>query len=210
MVTHDFCANVISMYYHFAILLLFRPFAKFHLVSSNISPQEMCSQASNAITAIVNSYSNLYTLRRTPSFVPFFVLSSSVFHLAMVEEDASNFYNKDLLIQNIESLRSMSGCHGFAAQALDIVQSLSYSNGRHNAADDNADTEPMHNLRQQSRIAADGISPILGGMSMMLNMELGHSTVMNPLSAFFSHGNLSLEHSDQLQEAGLEMIVDDE
>lgn len=72
-----------SMYYHFAILLLFRPLIKLRIIGSSISPRDVCSQAADAITGLLRSYAQLYTLRRTPSFVPYFVLTSSIMHLAI-------------------------------------------------------------------------------------------------------------------------------
>lgn len=71
------------MYYHFAILLLFRPLIKFRIIGSSISPRDVCCQAADAIQGLLRSYSQLYTLRRTPSFVPYFVLTSSIMHLAI-------------------------------------------------------------------------------------------------------------------------------
>jgi hypothetical protein len=71
------------MYYHFAILLLFRPLIKLRIVGSSILPRDVCSQAADAIQGLLRSYSQLYTLRRTPSFVPYFLLTSSIMHLAV-------------------------------------------------------------------------------------------------------------------------------
>lgn len=72
-----------SMYYQFAILLLFRPFIKLRVIGSLVSPRDVCSQAADAIQALSRSYSQLYTLKRTPSFVPYFVLMSSIMHLTI-------------------------------------------------------------------------------------------------------------------------------
>lgn len=71
------------MYYHFAILLLFRPLIKLRIIGSSVTPRDVCSQAADAIHGLSRSYSQLYTLRRTPSFVPYFVLTSSIMHLAI-------------------------------------------------------------------------------------------------------------------------------
>ncbi|KLU90481.1 hypothetical protein MAPG_10335 [Magnaporthiopsis poae ATCC 64411] len=76
------------MYYHFAILLLFRPLIKLRIVGSSVSPRDVCLQAAEAITSLLRSYSQLYTLRRTPSFVPYFVLTSSIMHLAVAATKA--------------------------------------------------------------------------------------------------------------------------
>ncbi|KAI0844251.1 nitrogen assimilation transcription factor nirA [Daldinia vernicosa] len=82
---HNFTPAVLfaHMYYHFAILLLFRPLIKLRIIGSSILPRDVCAQAADAIQGLLRSYSQLYTLRRTPSFVPYFVLTSSIMHLAI-------------------------------------------------------------------------------------------------------------------------------
>ncbi|KAK6214101.1 hypothetical protein LQW54_004703 [Pestalotiopsis sp. IQ-011] len=71
------------MYYHFAILLLFRPLIKLRIIGSSVTPRDVCAQAADAIQGLSKSYSQLYTLRRTPSFVPYFVLTAAIMHLAV-------------------------------------------------------------------------------------------------------------------------------
>ncbi|CAK7238464.1 hypothetical protein SEUCBS140593_010715 [Sporothrix eucalyptigena] len=71
------------MYYHFAILLLFRPLIKLRIIGFSATPKDICLQAADAIQGLLRSYSQLYTLQRTPSFVPYFVLTSSIMHLAI-------------------------------------------------------------------------------------------------------------------------------
>lgn len=86
---HNFTPAVLfaHMYYHFAILLLFRPLIKLRIIGSSILPRDVCSQAADAIQGLLRSYSQLYTLRRTPSFVPYFVLTSTIMHLAIGASD---------------------------------------------------------------------------------------------------------------------------
>jgi hypothetical protein len=109
------------MYYHFAILLLFRPFIKLDIIGSGISPRDVCSQAAEAITTLVRSYSKLYTLRRTPSFVPCFVLTASIAHVVTVGTARAG---PELLHQGAQDLKEMQACHGFAIRALDILHYL--------------------------------------------------------------------------------------
>lgn len=71
------------MYYHFAILLLFRPLIKLRIKGSGVVPRDVCYQAADAIQGLSKSYSQLYTLQRTPSFVPYFVLTAAIMHLAI-------------------------------------------------------------------------------------------------------------------------------
>ncbi|CAK7235131.1 hypothetical protein SCUCBS95973_009164 [Sporothrix curviconia] len=82
---HNFTPAVLfaHMYYHFAILLLFRPLIKLRIIGFSATPKDICLQAADAIQGLLRSYSQLYTLQRTPSFVPYFVLTSSIMHLAI-------------------------------------------------------------------------------------------------------------------------------
>ena len=132
------------MYYHFAILLLFRPLIKLRIIGSKVAPRDVCSQAADAIQNLLKSYSQLYTLRRTPSFVPYFVLTSTIMQLAigatkvssnlgdtsatdtdaMGESAKINPHASDSLAQGIADLAEMAPCHHFAEQALNILRYL--------------------------------------------------------------------------------------
>ncbi|KAF5018321.1 hypothetical protein F66182_9705 [Fusarium sp. NRRL 66182] len=137
---HNFTPAVLfaHMYYHFAILLLFRPLIKLRIIGSKVSPRDVCSQAADAIQGLLRSYSSLYTLRRTPSFVPYFVLTSSIMHLAIgattvqsdpTENDIEKAVKVDprvaeSITQGISDLTEMAPCHQFAEQALNILRYL--------------------------------------------------------------------------------------
>lgn len=127
------------MYYHFAILLLFRPFIKLRIIDSSLLPKDICLQAADAIQGLSGSYSKLYTLRRTPSFVPYFVLTSAIMHLtigaelppsssqALVDPNAPPRIDPDLaqaISRGIADLTEMAPCHHFAEQALNILLHL--------------------------------------------------------------------------------------
>ncbi|KAL3952746.1 hypothetical protein ACCO45_012689 [Purpureocillium lilacinum] len=122
------------MYYHFAMLLLFRPLITYRIVGSEVMPQDVCSQAADAIQALLASYAQLYTLKRTPSFVPYFVLTSTTMKLAVgaaamrrgtlskaveIHEELTEALNRA-----VNYLGEMVACHQFAAQALSIVRYL--------------------------------------------------------------------------------------
>lgn len=109
------------MHYHFAILLLFRPFIKLGIVGSRVSPRDVCAQASDAIAALVKSYKQLYTLRRTPSFVPYFVLTSSIAQLVTMRSSRSG---PEALRQGIDDLEEMTKCHTISVRALHILRFL--------------------------------------------------------------------------------------
>ncbi|KAG7289826.1 hypothetical protein NEMBOFW57_006203 [Staphylotrichum longicolle] len=132
------------MYYHFAILLLFRPLIKLRIIGSNVSPRDVCSQAADAIIALLRSYAQLYTLRRTPAFVPYFVLASSIMHLALAAAESAapqvaggesaqgdqlpRLRSKldphviEALGRGVSDLTEMAPCHRFAEQALNILK----------------------------------------------------------------------------------------
>jgi hypothetical protein len=138
------------MYYHFAILLLFRPLIKLRIIGSSLTPKDVCAQAADAIQGLLRSYSQLYTLRRTPSFVPYFVLTSSIMHLAIgaassggspeglkaeapspeggesMPPPASKMDPRvaESIKRGIEDLTEMAPCHHFAEQALNILRYL--------------------------------------------------------------------------------------
>ncbi len=142
------------MYYHFAILLLFRPLIKLRIVGSSISPRDVCLQAADAISGLLRSYSQLYTLRRTPSFVPYFVLTSSIMHLAIGAAVSGTTQSAaagestpgvkppqqlpkapagsprvdprvaEAIARGIADLSEMAPCHFFAEQALNILRFL--------------------------------------------------------------------------------------
>ncbi|RFU28584.1 hypothetical protein B7463_g7759, partial [Scytalidium lignicola] len=109
------------MYYHYTILLLFRPFIKLELVGSTVSPKEICRQAAEAICALANSYSRLYTLERTPSFVPYFVLTAGITHLVSL---GNGWGGSDPLKQSVQHLRRMANGHGVASRAIEILEDL--------------------------------------------------------------------------------------
>ncbi|KAM5347200.1 hypothetical protein ACJ41O_010205 [Fusarium nematophilum] len=140
---HNFTPAVLfaHMYYHFAILLLFRPLIKLRIIGSKVAPRDVCSQAADAIQGLLRSYSQLYTLRRTPSFVPYFVLTSVIMHLAIgattfksssedpTPEDMEKAVKIDphvseSITQGIADLTEMAPCHHFAEQALNILRYL--------------------------------------------------------------------------------------
>lgn len=128
------------MYYHFAILLLFRPLIRLRIIGSKILPRDVCLQAADAIQGLLTSYSQLYTLQRTPSFVPYFVLTSAIMHLAIgasAELEGSprgrgktgqaamgDSRIPEALRQGIADLTQMAPCHHFAEQALNILRYL--------------------------------------------------------------------------------------
>ncbi|KAJ8121381.1 hypothetical protein O1611_g10119 [Lasiodiplodia mahajangana] len=80
----DHIPEVLRLGHNFTPAVLFaQPLIKLRIIGSAILPRDVCSQAADAIQGLLRSYSQLYTLRRTPSFVPYFLLTSSIMHLAV-------------------------------------------------------------------------------------------------------------------------------
>lgn len=77
-----------SMYYHFCILCTFRPFVSSDFASSEVQPHEMCVQAVQSILTLAQSYDDLFTLRRVPALIPYFVCASGLFGLAIEDSRA--------------------------------------------------------------------------------------------------------------------------
>ncbi|KAK4451074.1 nitrogen assimilation transcription factor nirA [Podospora aff. communis PSN243] len=71
------------VYYHYSIILTFRPFIELRITNSTLLPRKICVQAADAIHGHIRSYAELYSLRRTPSFMPYLVLMSSRLYLAV-------------------------------------------------------------------------------------------------------------------------------
>ncbi|KAM3473399.1 hypothetical protein MY5147_004800 [Beauveria neobassiana] len=126
------------LYYHFAILLLFCRFIKLRVIGSETLPWQVCSQSADAIQNLVMSYSNLYTLRRTASFLPYIMFTATTtliaiaaarLHLDLGESvlDAPAIADcraREALRQNIESFIEIAPHHPFASQALFYLQRL--------------------------------------------------------------------------------------
>jgi hypothetical protein len=112
------------MYYHFAILLLFRPFIKLRFIGSRVSPHDVCCQAADAIITLLRSYDQLYTLQRTPSFIPYIVMASCIQQLVRINTSTNSNGNsgQTQFRQGIKDLSDMTVCHGFARRALNILR----------------------------------------------------------------------------------------
>ncbi|KAL5603955.1 hypothetical protein FOVSG1_006705 [Fusarium oxysporum f. sp. vasinfectum] len=133
---HNFTPAVLfaHMYYHFAILLLFRPFVKLRILGSEVSPRDVCLQAANAIQGFITSYSRLYTLKWAPAFVPYFALASSIMHLVVMAGTVqinkfdtavrTDPHLSEAVKQGIARFAEMTPCHHIAEQALHLLRYL--------------------------------------------------------------------------------------
>lgn len=193
-----------SMYYHYAILLLFRPFIKLDIVGSGVSPRDVCGQAADAITTLVNSYSQLYTLRRTPSFVPYFVLTSSIAHLVTLGNSREG---PKQLKQGIADLKEMTDCHGFAIRALDILRYLILHWGVDIALDEEDISEQdMKKLCRPSSTSLNQFCPNIASIDIVNGIGPAAQTD-NPLFwPFPLQGRPLLDVGIRLQGAGFKLL----
>jgi hypothetical protein len=191
------------MYYHFAILLLFRPFIKLEIVGSGVSPRDVCVQASDAIMALVNSYSQLYTLRRTPSFVPYFVLAAAIAHLVAVGTGRGG---PEQLHQGIDNLKTMAKGHGFATRARDILRFLSDHWEVQVTLDDSDGGDPMAAVRARTE-SMNQFCPNIEGADIKSSIRPIQTQEENPLFwPFPMQGRPLLGSGPELTEAGFRSI----
>jgi hypothetical protein len=112
------------MYYHYALLLLFRPFINLHILKSSVVPHDICLQAAKNILSLLQSYSQLYTIRNTPAFVPYIALASTIAHIMAADDIIPTAEGGGQVQQGASDLRGMSSCNPFANRALCILKLL--------------------------------------------------------------------------------------
>ncbi|KAF2405323.1 hypothetical protein EJ06DRAFT_525849 [Trichodelitschia bisporula] len=84
----------LHMYYHAAILLLFRPFLKATLTNSPISPSEICRTAANYISDIAMRYRRQYGVAGLHAFQPHCLVAACTIHIVNMPSIASTSYLK--------------------------------------------------------------------------------------------------------------------
>ncbi len=109
------------MYYHTAVLHLFRPFLKVDLLDSNISPRGICTQSAESVASLVALYRKYYGLRRVCVIVAHVILASCTVHLLNLPSPSATHS----LAEGIRALKEMSVSSGFAGRCLRIVVALS-------------------------------------------------------------------------------------
>ncbi|KAH6667682.1 fungal-specific transcription factor domain-containing protein [Halenospora varia] len=110
------------MYHHFAVLLLFGPFIKLRFLDSTVFPYEICIQAANAITSLLDSYRRLYSVRRTPCFVPLLALASNSMHV--IRAETLPLSASPLILQGVADLREMAFSHRSAARGAKNLEAI--------------------------------------------------------------------------------------
>lgn len=190
------------MYYHFAILLLFRPFIHLHFIHSRISPREVCSQAADAILTLVRSYDQLYTLKRTPSFVPYIVLTSGTVHLIRASWSSAALSS---FRQGANDLRDMCTCHGFAKQALNILRFLAeqWETGNALGEEPNMPIEQVRKLCYPSFASLNFFCPMVIKRTSESVQPGSLSTLFGP---FPMQGLPLLSNEDEIQRDGFSKV----
>ncbi|KAH7147273.1 hypothetical protein DER46DRAFT_515035 [Fusarium sp. MPI-SDFR-AT-0072] len=125
------------MYYHFVALLLFQLLIKLRIIGSTVLSRDVCLQAANPMQSFLASYSRLYTLKRAPSFMPYFALTSSIIHLAIMVAAAlineldtaarTDPHISEAVKQGITSLAEMAPCRHIAKQAYHLLHSHGFT-----------------------------------------------------------------------------------
>jgi hypothetical protein len=112
------------MYYHFAILLLFRQFWNLNIFESSTFPRTVCSEAAQNIFVLIRSYKDLYTLRRTPSFAPYIILTATLAYVADMKYAQTENGMAPLTYgsQGINLLLDMCTSHFFAKRSVEIIK----------------------------------------------------------------------------------------
>lgn len=196
------------MYYHTVVLHLFRPFIKTSFIGSTVSPRDVCIQAADNISSLTRSYSQLYTLRRTPSFVPYIILSSTLTYLITQSPNTSNESTSSLnekLIQGITDLRHMTVCHGFSRTALRILRFLSQK----------WNLKGMEEIWSEGEDVGEGEDGVAFSLSSMNHFcpdmqryyeGSGDMSSDFPLFTVFPMTGLPLVQGDGMEKAGFEML----
>ncbi|KAH8800682.1 fungal-specific transcription factor domain-containing protein [Xylogone sp. PMI_703] len=113
--------SIASIYYHFAVLLLFGPFINLRFLGPDLVAKEICMDAATAIGSILSTYRQLYGLRRTPSFVPYISLASSIVRLVTTIAGSADPLKS---VQGMFDLQEMIPCHESALSSIKILQHM--------------------------------------------------------------------------------------
>lgn len=135
------------MYFHFAVLYLFRHFVNLRITNSPVSPRSICIEAARNIQSLVKSYQNLYTLRRIPIFVPYLILGAEIVRIMNMR-----WWHDDRLENEAADARGctdylteLATTHQFAQQAISLCNFLRH----HWEIEDAHNTDPTTGYRRE-------------------------------------------------------------
>jgi hypothetical protein len=101
--------------------MLFRPFIHLRFLSSQILPREICILAANNTFWLVDVYKKIYTLRYTPTFMPYFILASSISHFLRPQSGIAGVPAPSHVF-GIEHVRALFPHQPFARRAFHILR----------------------------------------------------------------------------------------
>jgi hypothetical protein len=120
------------MYYHCAVMLLFRPLIRLRIVASTVSPREVCLQAAETVQNLLSSHAKLYTLKCTPTLTFYLALTTYITGLAMAGftpamdrlSPSGSFEQRisQILTRGVADLERTASCRDCASRTVKIVR----------------------------------------------------------------------------------------
>ncbi|KAF2499221.1 hypothetical protein BU16DRAFT_263766 [Lophium mytilinum] len=114
---HILCLH---MYYHAAVLLLFRPFLKAQFTHSDVSPREVCRQSANAISDIFAQHRRLYDHVGIHTFQVHCLSTACTIHIINVPTISSTKY----LTAACNDFQDLVDRNEWATGSLNIIKGL--------------------------------------------------------------------------------------
>jgi hypothetical protein len=108
------------MYYHAAVLLLFRPFLKAKFTQSDLAPSDVCRQAAAAISDLFAQHRRLYDTVGIYTFQLHCLLTACTIHIINVPAIAST----DFLTQACNHFHDLARWNEWATGSLAIIKGL--------------------------------------------------------------------------------------
>ncbi|KAM3549715.1 hypothetical protein ARSEF4850_008711 [Beauveria asiatica] len=188
-----------QMGYNFTPAVLFsQPFIRLRIAGSEIVPKDVCLQSASSIHTLLKCYAQLYTLRRTPTFLPHFILTSSITLLIIgvlsARPDPNGGGTKvdpgivDDVKLGIDSLEEIAPCHHFAEQAVNVLRYLAVKWNVHTSIG----PLPVITPDTYDRL----VEPYFGRQSLFVDDRLARSFVIGD-----EMRQVSEEESQQIKEA---------
>ena len=79
-------ADIRSLFYHFCLISLFRPFVYAQPDGFAVNSQEICLQAAESIVALSESHFEVFDLHHVPPLVPYFLCDAGLLCLTLGEK----------------------------------------------------------------------------------------------------------------------------
>ncbi|KIW03216.1 uncharacterized protein PV09_05440 [Verruconis gallopava] len=114
---HVLCLH---MYYHAAVLLLFRPFLKAKFTQSNVSPSEVCRASAASISRLFNQHRRLYDSVGIYTLQMHCLLAACTIHIINTPAIASTQY----LISAAKHFHDLAHVNGWAVECISILKNL--------------------------------------------------------------------------------------